>query len=37
VSLYYKIDEFLDDAPTGDDSIDFQRDIFFKIETLKEL
>jgi hypothetical protein len=31
------MDEFLDDAPTGDDAIDFQKDIFFKLETLKEL
>ena len=23
LSLYYKTDEFLDNAPTGDDAIDF--------------
>jgi hypothetical protein len=27
----------LDDAPTGDDSIDFQKNLFFKIEALSEL
>lgn len=37
VSLFYKQDEFLDDAPTGDDSIDFQKNLFFKIEALSEL
>ncbi len=37
MSLYYKKDEFLDNVPTGDDNIEFQRDIYYKLEALREL